>query len=428
MELTSNLIISNINNYFNAVLKNHFNFPETYSVSFDENRQRITLTSDISDAKLPTLLQGKDNKWRIKIEQALLKGFKNIDNNFQNVNIYILKTNEILITYTYGENPMTQREIGILSKLAAEYETENIDRICTINRNFAIACKNELFWWSILRNKYPEYYKSKRELIYKDYDALEVLRGMDQYVLHVIPSLKGIEAYTDYNARSGDLKVLIKNYPETFRYLIIEGFWQLRILDVNWMLNSGVINDLDVIKVLINTSLELNKSISVMSLSELYMKYINNEKFELLREIDNYLNSINIILPAQFYVGLLETIPNINISIYDWIIERLNTQMTSNDYLSHFNLIRPDKVTLYNYILSKININDFTEKEIVDALHTLSMSGWHMSHNFFNKFEKFYEKVSHRLSREDKMNLYFTISDSSINNYTVKKYSDLLTR
>ena len=73
MELTSNLIISNINNYFNGVLKNHFNYPETYSISFDEVKQRITLTSDISDPQLPTLLQGRDNKWRIKIEQALLK-------------------------------------------------------------------------------------------------------------------------------------------------------------------------------------------------------------------------------------------------------------------------------------------------------------------------------------------------------------------
>ena len=429
MELTSNLIINNINNYFNGVLKNHLNYSEIYSISFDEDKQRITLTSDISDAKLPTLLQGKNNKWRIKIEQALLRGFKNIDNDFQNVNIYTVKQNEVLITYIYGENPMTFSEIGILSKLAAEYATENIDRICIINKNFAAACREELFWWEILRNKYPEYYKSKSKLIYKNHNALEVLKGMDQYVIRVVPELKDIQAYVEYNDRSANLKILIKNYLETFRYLILEGFWKLNVVDINWMLNSGIINDIDITKLLINELVKLNKFISIGLLENVYLGYINNGQLGLLKELDNFLISINIILPPQFYQNLLNAHRASNIKVdlnsYRWLTERPNVQMTSDDYLRHFGHISQNNVDVWKYILSKIN-PDFLQGNIIETLTVMAESEWHNKNLLFNKFAEFYSKVSYKLDEKDKRYLLNVIDASNRPDYSKQKYKDLI--
>ena len=387
MELDNNFIISAVNNYFNSVLKNYFNYPETYNIKFDEIKQRITLTSNKNNPILIDLINNKDNKWKIKIEQALLLGFKSKDNNVRNVNIYNFKPNEIIITYTYGETPLTINEIGILAKLVTEYDMSKMDNFCNINTSFARACKDDLFWWEVIKNKYPEYYKEKRK---ENYNPKEVLRGLYSFLN------RGYSYIGEF---------MVKGF-ETFKYLILEdllkiGFEELQYV-VFFLSENLTFDNMKILKHII-----INHNISGINTPDLFNNLLYNKNFnaKFLDEINELLLSKGITLFDEEMLkdNLTNILTGINtgnlgidskttVKVYDWLSNKLN--LNDDDHLSNFNTVRKGNIELMDYIFSKItdNISRISLLEALDGM---------MEANAIYKFKKLYSQFKWKLNDID---------------------------
>lgn len=269
MEITENYIIKRLNTYFNSILRTYLKYPEIYSISYDISIQRITLISNSSNPKLIEQLQ--DKKLRNSIEQALLKGFKDKDEKILNVNIYTFKNDEIVITLTFGENPLELSELGILVKLASEYDVDRINELCTLNKNFTKACKNDLFWWELIKTKFPEYYREKRNNVY---NPREVLKGLEYF--------KSIQ-----NSRYLYSKLMF-DYPETFRYVILENIWKLLRRQISSIFKNINLDNIEIIKHIL-----LNYDVDDSELDDLFENMILRKDFNqtLIEEIDELVKS-----------------------------------------------------------------------------------------------------------------------------------------
>lgn len=382
------VIISSINNYFNNVLKNYLGYPETYNIDLDSTKQRIILRPNFGDSKLFNLLSNKE--LRVTIEQTLLLGFKNIDNDVFNVNVYTFKSNEIVITYTYGDNPLNLREIGILAKLVTEYDISRINEICIINSNFAKACTEELFWWEIIKNKYPEYYKEKRTNIY---NVKEVLRGLEYY--------KNKEYFHPED---------ITNYPETFRYLLLEGIYRLNKKEIKLVTTilseENTVKNMEMLRYIIS-----NYDFMGVDTSELFFNLLFNKNFDenFLNEITQLLRIKNIELyniervkDARAFIIQGHHPTNTSASsedrirVYDWIDKKLNSD--DNTHLEEFYFVISADSKLFDHILSKIS-DKISREKLYNILNRIIYG------SEFYKFEKLYLRFKWKLTSEDIKNL-----------------------
>ena len=212
MELTEEKIITAVDKYFNVFLRNALGYPERYSVEFDSNRNRITLISNEENPILVEKLQ--DKMLRLDLENKLYRAFRSKTDDIVGVNVYP-SNNRIIITYTQGETPVTLSEIEILAKLAADTDVEDLNKLCSLNKNFARACKNDLFWWEIIKLKFPELYVERRT---RKYDPRKVIRGLRTY-----RTLK-----RKYGSVIDEkIEELSRDYPETFKYVFSENIFKI---------------------------------------------------------------------------------------------------------------------------------------------------------------------------------------------------------
>ena len=461
MELNSNFVISDINKYFNNILKAYLKFPETYSISFYPNINRITLQSN-SESKLIELIN-KDKKIKASIEQALLSGFKNKNDNILNVNLYNFKPNEIVITYTYGEVPLKLAEIGILAKLVAEHETININEICTINPTFAKACKDELFWWEIIKNKYPKYYKEKRSYIH---NPKEILRGLDAYE-KMINSKRESHRLTVRGVYKKqfpkDIKHLFIKFLSTVRYLILENVWILSEDDIikifsinisiskeilkyiisNYKFKRGIIlklfvdlkkrqesellfqNDMEILRLIIK-NYDLHED-HILYLRELLLfggsfdERVIDETERLLKlqgkklfsktSLENMLDSL--IGPAG------DVIVIDNVDVYKWLIKKLGLENNIRNYLKDLSALNPKNLKIAEYILSQLS----TDVEVdIDQIYNI-LKILIDTRDSTKMFEIIYIKFSHLLTKEDKDDLIET-AESVINSLIAEGIND----
>lgn len=386
-------IISIVNN----TLKCYLEYPETYSINFDEIKRRITLTTSSQESLLFNLVN--DKELNTNIEQELLTQLKNVDNSIFNVNIYTFKLNEIVITYTYGETPFELAEIGIVARLLSEYEVftdgrwnrrpqciHKLDELYILNKNFYNLFKRDSLWWELIKVKYPEYYKNQRFIL--SYKSREVLRGLHYF------SNKSDERY--------NTRVLINMYPETFKYLIYEGIWKLESKDVTDIVDRishrcVYDHDKEILIYMIN-----NYDLSDKDITTILGHLLFYECFSpiFLEEIENLLKSKGKELIKR---GLLKNYidiilndscePENHIEIYSWI----NIKLNRTPYLRDFLRINRNQVNLMNYILEGIinnNSNNHVHK-FANGLNILMRNGT------FDKFKILYTKCKHRLTHEE---------------------------
>lgn len=361
--LTQDIITNHIDLYFNSILKNSLKYSETYSISFDLNKNRITLKSDLISSELINAIKRDDasnkqhmSKLRSKVELALLGGFRAKNPDISNVNLYTTNPNEILITFSYSESVMNIAEIGILARLAAEYETVNINEICTINPTFAKACRDELFWWELFKVRYPEYYKNREEMNYEGYNPKEVMRGIEYYEKE-IKNIVLIEIWGSKVVSIPDtirIANFYKDYRQTFKYLILEDLWKLAEEHILPILNIKNL-DIEIIK-----KLTITLNITSKRLRETFLaNLIKIDQFKLLEELSNWLQSIG--KEGLFIEGDLEEILESELDddpiFYEYLSDKLQRPRTDNRYL--YDYVNTDMVgdKIQDYILSQISEN-----------------------------------------------------------------------
>jgi len=264
-----------ISNYFNVILRNSLNYFETYIVNFDYNDLRLTLVPSIKNAELINQIKREDknniryqSKIKHKIEQSLLQAFQNKNSDITNMNLYVIN-NKIILTFTHSDKLFSLTEEMILAKLAAEYDVDQLGNVCRINHNFAKACRSDLFWWEIIRLKFPQYYKEKRN---HNYDPRELIKGLKYFneKVDVNNEEKRTLKYPDNLMKR--LDKLYSDYHQTFKYLILEDIWKfeyMMLMDIFEMIIEigkpiNINSDIEIIKKIITENLDLIESLDYL--------------------------------------------------------------------------------------------------------------------------------------------------------------------
>ena len=366
-----------VSSYFNNTLRESLKYPETYSVNFDYNTSRLTLIPSSRNAELINLIKVVYDL-KNKIEQTILQAFLNKNPNITNINLYIIDNN-IIITIIQNDTLFSLPEEVILAKLVSEYDVEKLGDVCRINVNFSKACKSDLFWWEIIKLKFPTYYKEKR---YYNYDPKELIKGLDYFNRNIHINISNINPkYTSYHILYGGIlytDILYNNYYQTFKYLILENLWLDMdiIFIVDTIINIGKSinfdNDLEIIKFLFKKDPISTKDIVNNMVTSIY-------GLKLLKELNNLLSSEgkNRILTDEYLQEILneELSSNHgsnNPEYYEFVSSMLNRPKTDQRYLEDYINSDIDLGKLQKYILSKISTNidkDLLIQTALDILH-----------------------------------------------------------
>lgn len=389
MELTKEKIIKSIDTYFNRFLKDSLGYPERYSVEFDSDRNRIAL---ISNQENPILIEKLQNKvLQYDLESKLYSAFKAKNNDILGVNVYPL-SDQIIITYTQGETPLTLNEIGILSKLAADTDVEDLNKLCLLNKNFARACKDDLFWWEIIKLKFPEFYVERRT---KKYDPRRVIRGLRTY--------KRILLKMGYKLQIDDeIGDLSREYPETFKYVIYENIFKIspfKFYTIYKTVDLSKQSNIDIVKHII-----LNIDGDNINLNSLFYRLIrtpgiSTDEIDKIDEISKKrgfeLYDENLLRETLDEFVLLSN--RTDVRLYEWLNDKLGRR-SQEFYLNDFDRINGNSINLMKYILNKLS-------DSIDKYILISMLVRMINTDEVEKFTLFYNKYRYLIDKVDKEKL-----------------------
>ena len=360
-----------ISTYFNTLLKNSLNYGETYSIIFDYDNLRLTLTPSLQNADLikQIILEDINNikynsKIKHKIEQSLLRVFENINSDISNINLYIIK-NKIILTISQSDKLFCFPEEIILAKLLSEYDINKLNDLCRINKNFYKASRSDLFWWEIIKCKFPEYYKDKTNYSYNPRELIKGLSFYDKKINNIVTRL-----YVD------TFNTFYINYSTTFRYLILEDIWNnsdyemQEIIETMIHFKKSIDNDIEIIKkLLIQNPIFIE---DLYNYQEIFTQTMYG--FKLALALDKWLISINrdqILKVVDFdsilYGQLFHYSGSDDPEYYEFLYSKLNNLHTDKIYLEEYYESDENHVILKDYILSKISIDidkDFLVRNI----------------------------------------------------------------
>jgi len=409
-----------VSSYFNNSLRQSLKYPETYTVSFDYNASRLTLIPSSRNAELINqikVLSGLKNK----IELTLLQAFQNKNPDITNVNFYIIDNN-IVLTMTQSDKLFALPEEVILAKLASEYDISELGDVCRINSNFAKACRSDIFWWEIIRLKFPQYYKEKRNY---NYDPRELIKGLD-YFKKISETSSNI-IYPDTIIKRIDKLYL--DYYQTFKYLLLENIW----IEYN------------IKNVIIGTIVEIGKSINFDSDLEILKTFLKNESLNehIILKMDGMyitvygLKLADVLDKWLFSEGKDQILKNVdfeeildmdiqdnhgsnNPEYYEYLSFKLNHPETDERYLLDYSLSDMDHDKLQDYMLSKTSHKVDKDLLIQTGIAILNRGDQ-------PTFERFYKYFIRRWTNDD-INTFKSVVDRVFghDHETIKEFNTLL--
>ena len=380
-----------ISSYFNNTLRESLKYHETYLVTFDYNNPRLTLIPSSINAELINqikVIKGLKNK----IEQTLLSAFQNKNPDITNINLYIIDNN-IIITIIQNDRLFSLPEEIILAKLASGYDINELTDVCRINVNFAKACRSDLFWWEIIKIKFPKYYKEKRN---HNYNPKELIKGLD-YFRRISKLPKHVKKI--YLINSFDINNLYLNYYETLRYLVLENLWSQSNINLNLVADTIIevgesINldtDLEILKILLKRVPLPGEN--VMDIIDDMVMTVHGLK--LAKRLDIYLISQgkepifkDIDLQVILEYDIMDSHGNNDPEYYELLSSMLNHPQINQRYLQDYGNSDMDHDKLQDYMLSKTSPNVDKDLLIQTGLHILNRGDKPTFVRFYKHFLK----------------------------------------
>jgi len=369
---------------------------------------RIVLTPSLKNSGLINLIEIEDRnnvkyqqKIKHKIEQSILPALRNKYPNIININLYIID-NKIVLTISRNDKLFSLPEEMILAKLAVEYNIDNLNEICRINHNFAKACRSDLFWWELIKLKFPQYYKEKRNY---NYDPRELIRGL-KYINERLDIDGNIKFSYDGSRDSGANKIY-RMYHSTLEYVLFENIFIIgqyiaesiitRISEIGKSINFDT--DLEIIKFLFE---KRSFDIDLLHEAEVLVNDVNGLK--LMTELDKWLiskgetqlNDIAILLRALDN-DLSDIRGNNSPEYYELLSKLLNKPQTDDRYLNDYSNTDIVHRKLREYILSQVSPKVDKDLLIDVGIYILRSR----NSETFESFESFYEHFNNRWTNDD---------------------------
>jgi len=248
--------------------------------------------------------------------------------------------------------------------LAAKYDVNELGKVSTINSNFAKASRSDLFWWEIIRLKFPQYYKEKRNY---NYDPRELIIGLNYFSEKVeifgekditMKMLSKLKQYTIYKT----IDKFYLAYYQTFKYVILEDIWiyykKVASLIIAIIVEMGKFvnfdTDLQILKTFVKKCSFNDKIVSET-------EGINFNGFKLTDELNKWLFSQdkNQILQDLEIVDVLNydlrnKYGSFNPEYYEYLSSKLNRPATDQRYLEDYFKTHIYHDNLQDYMLSRI--------------------------------------------------------------------------
>ena len=357
--------------YFNQILKDNLRYPETFRFQFDTGR--ITLIPDVSSGLLNLIKSNKDLKY--KLLQQIAKVLSDI---YPTGTVdFFTDGNNIIIKYevTFGDIP--GKEIGVLANIASNLSLEELDNLCRTNPGFIKSCRQPSFWITLLKERYPQYYRED----VKNWE--EAYKGLVWYFEN---SDKRDKYYFSQRAHLnvGFWKLMIYDYYEALKLLIYGDTnkdLQNEILHILKKLTYG--RDLVIVEYILKNYIISIKDIKILllysrnispSIIKLYLDYggVDNQGNQVklskedvkriyIRYKDYYTMNIETFkLLYEYFDGsyepqhLLNQLVNMNIrtpELINYIVDRLPED--------------PEYLDLINWFHSAINNYDWNQMKAV---------------------------------------------------------------
>src|SRR6266496_2849282 len=152
--------------YFNVFLKSQLNYPETFEVEYNTNKNMIILTSNIKSGLIERLRI--DDALLNEINSQLLSILQEINFHIDLVNLTLLDNTTIIIKYevTFGE----LSEISVAANIASNLTIGEIEGLCQYNPQFINTCNQSRFWIELFKKKFgriPDVISRDRNINYK---------------------------------------------------------------------------------------------------------------------------------------------------------------------------------------------------------------------------------------------------------------------
>lgn len=371
-------VFNGIDKFFNNSLKQFINYPETFEINVDLESNKIKLTPNQYSILINTLI---NDKYRIiQLEQSLLKGFKNVDFNMSNINIYPnIINNEILITYTYKSDIINHREIGIYINIASNLNNKDLSNFCSISSVFYNASKDSTFWRNLYMHKYPKYSIIAKNTK-RDYNWKDITLSMERVSTTIL-----------FDKRLGTdcISYLFKNHYEIAKYYILENIW--------------IPHDLDIDKIPIYLNYQDDGLIILDYIILTYGSQYNIPVVWLYNHIEiNSLNTFHELLTEKIVVGphnyeriMIDILINSHkkglkdvLFRYKFMLDVLKVKKDDDLYLEHYVNVK-DNYELSNYILSNIS-NNISLDKIRSTLEQLMSGNLNKMISFYEKYRKKY--------------------------------------
>lgn len=395
------------NNYFNIILRNHLKYPETFNIEILDDR--IVLTPNISSQLLQKIKDNPDIRFQLikMVQNTLSKYFSNmkeiyITSNGTNISFRI----EYESRYNLSQLP----DIGIYANITSNLNLKSLNDICKTNSNFVNMCKDNNFWYQMMRIRFPQYTIEPKEKInwehvYKGFLFFEQRQNMIETVKEnsveklTIPSF-GIDPKL--------LLIILENDEEFFKFINkkYHGF-------IYYIVKYNIIKLTDLhIKYIISTLCDT-------TLARYLLNYYNTPPKNLINMFENALINNNVEI-LKFYFEYLNTL-DYDINLYkDKIISmlgKIKRYYPGSILPKTFDII--DNIMNFeynNYVDFLLKLNDYSEynEDLIEYLLDKMRSSiikdpslitktlvYLISHGYKAPISYVYEKFRYLINNED---------------------------